>query len=491
MPDASAPASRFRGLVKPLIVYTLMLAGAVGVFLLVREAGIGLTAPDPAPEAPRFGANAATSQASNLARLLIALVVMVAVARGAGRLFRLVGQPPVIGEVIAGILLGPSLLGALWPEATEFVLTPNVQQRLRAISSIGVMLYMFLVGLELNPRVRGKRAHATVMISHASIVAPFVLGSALALLIYPRFSTSDVPFPVFALFMGAAMSVTAFPVLARILTDQGLQRTPLGIMALTCAAVDDVTAWCLLAFAAGVARASAGHALTTAGLTAVFLLVMAFLARPLLRRISARADAAGELTQGTTAIVFTALLLAALATEAIGIHAIFGAFLVGALIPHHGVIAREMTRRLTDLVVVLMLPAFFVLTGMQTRLGLVNGWEEWTVCGLVILVAVAGKFGGTAVAAKATGSDWREAASLGALMNTRGLMQLIVLSVGLELRVLTPTLFAMMVIMAVVTTMMTAPALRMLTPRNKGGAPSERAEGSAGVVGPVGVGPQP
>lgn len=448
---------------RAVAVYVGMVVVAVLVFLAVRSAGVGLTAPALAEGAQPFAATGTVGQASNTMRLLIALVAMIAIARGAGWLFKRLGQPPVIGEVIAGIMLGPSLLGAVWPEATEFVFTANVQQRLRAVSSIGVMLYMFLVGLELNPRVRGKRAHATVMISHASIVAPFVLGATLALWVYPRFSTNDVPFTVFALFLGASMSVTAFPVLARILTDQGLQRTALGRMALTCAAVDDVTAWCLLAFAAGVARASAGHALTTAGLTVVFLVAMAFLARPLLRRVSARADAAGTLTQGTSAIVFVALLLAALATEAIGIHAIFGAFLVGALIPHEGVIAREMTRRLTDLVVVVMLPAFFVLTGMQTRLGLMRGWDEWLACGLIILVACAGKFGGTAVAARATGSDWREASALGALMNTRGLMQLIVLSVGLELRVLTPTLFAMMVVMAVVTTMMTAPLLRLAT----------------------------
>jgi Kef-type K+ transport system membrane component KefB len=284
-----------------------------------------------------------------------------------------------------------------------------------------------------------------------------------------------VSFTSFALFMGVAMSITAFPVLARILTDRGLARTELGVVALGCAAIDDVTAWCLLAFIVGIARAQVGEGLLVTAGALGYLTGMLWIARPLLRRVAARWTTE-PLPRDAVAGVFVALLLSALAAEVIGIHAIFGAFVLGAIIPQESVVARTVTRQLEHLVTVLLLPAFFAFTGMRTRIDLVSGLEPWLLCGLIILTATLGKFGGTLAAARLTGLGWRTAAALGTLMNTRGLMELIVLNIGLDLRVISPPLFAIMVVMALVTTMATAPVLQWLLPQTASAPAPESAQ---------------
>jgi Kef-type K+ transport system membrane component KefB len=437
-----------------------MLATTVGVFFWIDTRGKGLTAPEPSG-ATTFGDRAAGTPVEVLMHVLVALVAILILARLLGGLFRRLHQPPVIGEVIAGIVLGPSLLGRVAPDAYAFLLPQAIAPYLGVLSQVGVILFMFVIGLELDPRLLRNRTHATVAISHASIVAPFLLGSGLGLVLYPRLSSSDVPFTAFALFLGVSMSVTAFPVLARILTDRGIQRTRLGVIALTCAAVDDVTAWCLLAFVVGVVQASLGGALATIGWTAAYIAVMFTLVRPLAQRLVRRYDAAG-LTQGVLSAMTVALLLSALATEFIGIHALFGAFLLGAILPTESRIVLEMRERIEGIVLALFLPAFFAFTGMRTQIGLVSGVDNWLLCGAIILVASLGKFGGSFATARATGLTWRDSAAVGVLMNTRGLMELIVLNIGLDLGVLSPTLFAMLVIMAVVTTVATTPILDRL-----------------------------
>jgi Kef-type K+ transport system membrane component KefB len=432
-----------------------MVVAAVSALLFVVGAGRSLVAP--APVAAAFH-GAGSDHAAVLVRVLTALAAVIALGQVLAWAFAYLVQPPVIGEVVAGILLGPSLIGV---NASHVILPPEAAPFLEVIAQLGVILYMFLVGLELDPRHLRERAHATVAISHASILLPFVLGAWLALDLYPRLSTSDVPFTSFALFMGVAMSITAFPVLARILTDRGLTRTALGTVALGCAATDDVTAWCLLAFVVGVARADVGTAAVVVGGALAYVALMLFVARPLVGRAIARLTAE-DIPRGATALVFVGLLLSTLAAEIIGIHAVFGAFLLGAIIPNDSVVARTFVRRLEGLVTVFFLPAFFAVTGMRTRIDLVTGLDQWLVCGLIILVATVGKFGGTLLAARLTGIGWRDAAALGTLMNTRGLMELIVLSVGLDLGVISPTLFAMMVLMALVTTMGTSPVLSLL-----------------------------
>lgn len=398
-----------------------------------------------------------------IVHVLLTLTAVVALGWLLGNLFRTLGQPPVIGEVVAGIALGPSVLGRLSPEAAKFLLPEEVAPYLGIIAQLGVIIYMFLIGLELNLDSLKQQAKSIVFISYAGIAVPFALGAALAFYLYPRVSSDDVPFTSFALFLGVAMAITAFPVLARILTDRGMSKTPLGLTALACAALGDATAWCLLAFVVGVAQASVGGAVLVIGLTFAFIAFMFLIVRP----IAARLLTERELTRGVTALIFVALLGSALATEFIGIHAIFGAFLLGTVIPHDSAVAREFTHKLEDLVTVLLLPAFFAYTGLRTQIGLVAGLEEWLLCGLIIVVATVGKIGGTFLAASVTGYRWRDASALGILMNTRGLMELIVLNIGLEMNVISPTLFAMMVLMALVTTIATTPLLHVL---NKGRA---------------------
>jgi Kef-type K+ transport system membrane component KefB len=404
--EVKGPPSRLRA----VLLYGLMLAATVVLFIIINAYGRTLTALEP-PSSGEAGHARMEDTPNALMHVLVALTAVLIVGRLLSVLFRYVGQPPVIGEVVGGILLGPTLLGRVWPHAAAFVLPPSVAPYLGILAQIGVILYMFLVGLELNPGVLREQAHSTIAISHASIVFPFLLGAALALVLYPRYSSSNISFASFALFVGVAMSITAFPVLARILKDRSIQNTPLGILALGCAATDDVTAWCLLAFVVGFAQAKLGEAALTLALTAAFIGFMFLVVRPLVSRLLARAGDL-KLTQGVVATVFIALLLSALATEAIGVHSLFGAFLLGAVIPHDSAIARAFIAKLEDLVTVLLLPAFFAFTGMRTQIGLVWGTQQWLMCGLIILVASVGKFGGALVSARLTGIGWRDATAL-------------------------------------------------------------------------------
>jgi Kef-type K+ transport system membrane component KefB len=400
-----------------------------------------------------------TLKSDLLFHLLLALAAVIALGRALGALFRRLGQPPVIGEVVAGILLGPTLLGRIFPEGEAFLLPAAVSPLLGALAQLGVILYMFLVGLELNAADFKRKGRATFFISQASIVLPFALGLLLAFWLHPRFADPGAPFLGFALFIGVAMSVTAFPVLARILGDSGMSRTALGALALSCAAVDDATAWCLLAAAVGASSHELGSALAVGAWLLAFLGLMVFALRPLILKYAAKHSKA-PLGQGVVAIVLLGVLLSALATEWIGIHAIFGAFLLGVLLPHDSAIAREFESKLKDVVAVLLLPAFFAYSGMRTELGLLQSMDQWLACGLIIAAATLGKFGGATLAARATGMRWREASALGILMNTRGMVELIVLNIGLDLHIISPTLYAMMVLMALATTLATAPALR-------------------------------
>jgi Kef-type K+ transport system membrane component KefB len=433
------------------------------------------------------GAAAGHANAADLLHVLLALVTVVGMARLVGALFRFIQQPPVVGEIIAGIMLGPSLLGRVAPSVSAYLFPVAVGPALNVISQVGVILFMFLVGLELDLGLIKKRGHSTVAISHASILAPFFLGALLSLLLYPRLSSSDVRFTHFALFLGVSMSVTAFPVLARILTDRRISRTRMGVMALTCAAVDDVTAWCLLALVVGVARAQSAGVIRTVLLAIAYIALMALVVRPAMERLERIYGNKGRLSQGLMATIFVLLLLSSSATELIGIHAIFGAFVLGAMIRHDSGIARELIDRLEDLVVVLLLPAFFAFTGLRTQIGLLNSPEQWALCGLIIAVASLGKFGGSTIAARLTGLGWRDGAALGVLMNTRGLMELIVLNIGFEMHIISPVLFAMMVLMALVTTMGTTPILHLIMrvkeePELRVAATAREAERSAILV---------
>lgn len=466
------------GLGRPVWVgilgYVGLLVGGILLFFAIKLYGEGLTAPAAPVDAKPVG-QVSSGQVDVVGHVIATLAAVIGFGYVLGRVFRFFGQPPVIGEVVAGILLGPSLLGTVAPDWMSALIPSaamdpkgQVPAALKAISQLGVILYMFLVGLELNTARLAGRAHAAVAVSHTSIIVPFVLGAALALGLYPIYSHAGVPFTSFALFMGSAMAITAFPILARILTDRGLDKTELGEIALGCAAADDVSAWCLLALVVGVAQAQLSNALWVAGGAVAFIAFMFLAVRPLLKIASRRWDQdTGPLPPLAVSGTYFAILMCSLATEKIGIHAVFGAFLLGAVIPHKSRIATEFSARLKEPATVLLLPAFFAYTGMRTEISLVGGLQNWLWCGAIILVAIAGKFGGTLFAARLNGLTWRDSAALGTLMNTRGLMELIVLNIGLDLGVISPTLFAMMVVMALFTTATTAPVLYWLIPDQK------------------------
>jgi Kef-type K+ transport system membrane component KefB len=399
------------------------------------------------------------------ATITLEIFVILAVGRLLGLAMRRVGQPQVMGEVVGGILLGPSLLGWLAPGVSAGLFPPEATPYLKVLSEYGIIFFMFLVGLELDPALIRGRGGAAVVTSHASIIAPFVLGVVLASQLYGQHAPPGVRFSSFALFMGAAMSITAFPVLARIMIERDLLKTRVGAVTIVAAAVDDVTAWCLLAFVVAVVRtADVREALSTLGLVLGYVAVMLVVVQPLLRRFSAMVDHAGRLTQSMVAVVFLLVLGSAIATDKIGIHAVFGGFMMGAMLPKDALFTRELIDKVEDFAVVFLLPIYFAYTGLRTRIGLMDSAQMWIQCGLVIGVATLGKFGGSALAARLTGLGWREAAALGVLMNTRGLMELVILNIGYDLGVISPELFAMMVIMAIVTTLATTPILAWLYP---------------------------
>jgi Kef-type K+ transport system membrane component KefB len=442
-----------------------MTGAGVAAFFWIRTLGERLSGGEP-PLTPAQ-VPAGPGEGHVLAEVLLAVAVITIMARLVGRAVeKYLRQPPVMGEILSGIILGPSVLGAISAGAYTFLMPPEAAPYLGVVAKIGVVLFMFLVGLHMDAGPLRSHTHTTLAISHASMFAPFVLGAALALLLFPIYGTAGTSFTVFSLFLGVSMSVTAFPVLARILIDRRIQHTPIGATALACAAVGDATAWCLLAFISGVATAQLGSAAATVGLAVLYVALMFLAVRPLVRWLAAREERSSAPVSPTVlAIVMGLMLFSAVATESIGIHALFGAFLFGALIPHDGRLAEQIRTRSEDIVAVLLLPIFFAFTGMRTELGLLGTTTDWLVCGLIILVATAGKFGGSFVAARLSGLGWRESGAIGALMNTRGLMELIVLNVGLDMGILSPTLFAMLVIMALATTFSTTPMLHAIMGR--------------------------
>ena len=401
--------------------------------------------------------------------LLIAQVATILiVARLIGWLFRRFHQPRVVGEMVAGILLGPTLLGWAAPGVSAALFPPASMGYLNALSQMGLLLFMFLVGLELDLEQLRKLGRVATTTSLASITAPFILGFLLAIYLYPRLSDRGVSFTGFALFMSIAMSITAFPVLARILTERDLLRSKVGSVAITCAAVDDVTAWIILAGIIVLIRSSNLPLPLWAMLAGlgVFILVMLVVVRRALQRLVTFYERQGGFTHDILAVVLLLVMASGWMTEFLGVHALFGAFLAGAIMPRHHELSRELLRRCEALIVTLLLPLYFAFTGLRSSVFLISGARMWFYCAMIIALAIIGKLLGSLIAARINGMSWREATAVGVLMNTRGLVELVILNIGLDLGVLSPALFSIMVLMALVTTFMTSPLISWIYPES-------------------------
>jgi Kef-type K+ transport system membrane component KefB/nucleotide-binding universal stress UspA family protein len=454
-----------------LLFYILTIGGFSLLMYLIVIKGETLSIERPA-DISHFSAlsglkhfkEATTQNLSNpLPILLLQIITIIAFARIFGFLCKKIGQPSVIGEIIAGIFLGPSLLGAFTPGVSHFLFPAGSLNSLNFFSQIGLILFMFIVGMDVDLKVLGKKAPEAFVVSHASIIIPFTLGIGLAYFIFKGFAPPGVTFLSFAMFIGISMSITAFPVLARILQERNLMKTRVGALAITCAAIDDISAWCLLAALIAIVKAgSFVSSIYTILLSIVYVIVMMKIIKPFLHRFGEIFTSKEGISKPVVAVFLITLLLSSYTTEIIGIHALFGAFIAGIIMPPNVNFRSILIEKIEDVALILLLPIFFVISGLRTEIGLLNTFYLWKITGWVILIAIAGKFVGSALSLRFVGEKWRESLIIGALMNTRGLMQLVALSIGYDLGVLSPEIYTIMIIMAIVTTLMTSPALNII-----------------------------
>lgn len=456
---------------KHITTYAAMIGGGLLVTYLIFSLGEGLEkttthaggVPGIQDQWQQFIQTLTHNLEHPLALLILQIITIILAARLFGYVCKKIGQPTVIGEIFAGIFLGPSFFGSYFPEYAAMLFPATSLGNLQFLSQIGLILFMFVIGMELDMEILKKRANDALVISHASIIIPFTLGAGLAYFLYTEFAPEGVQFLSFALFLGISMSITAFPVLARIIHERGMAKTAIGATAITCAAVDDITAWCLLAAVIAIVKAgSFVSSLYTILLAALYVVFMLMLVRPFLKRLGDIYSHKENLSKPVVAIFFIVLLVSSYMTEVIGIHALFGAFLAGAIMPARANFRSLFIEKTEDIAVVLLLPLFFVFTGLRTEIGLLNDVSLWKISAAIILVAVTGKFLGSAITAKLMGSAWKDSLTIGALMNARGLMELVVLNIGFDLGVLDARVFTMMVLMALVTTVMTGPALDII-----------------------------
>ena len=398
-----------------------------------------------------------------LSILLIQIIAVLLMVRLFGFLFKHIGQPGVIGEIVAGIVLGPSVLGYFFPDVFQALFPPESLTNLELLSQVGLVLFMFVIGMELDFSVLKNKINETLVISHAGILVPFFLGIVASYWIYEEYAAAQTAFLPFALFIGISMSITAFPVLARIIQERNMTKTSLGTLAIASAANDDVTAWCLLAVVIAIAKAGTfASALYAIGLTALYIIIMFMVVRPFLKKVGEVYANQEVINKTFVALILLILIISSTLTEIIGIHALFGAFMAGVVIPPSIGFRKVMMEKVEDIALVFFLPLFFAFTGLRTEIGLINSPALWGVCLLLITVAVAGKLGGCAVAARLVGESWKDSFTIGTLMNTRGLMELVALNIGYEMGVLPPSIFVILVIMALVTTFMTTPLLHLV-----------------------------
>ncbi len=454
---------------KNYTIYVVMLLLFGGLIYLAIEEGSRfahqLVSPALADESPfRMFVHFLTENLHHpLTILLIQVIAVLLTVRLFGSLFRYIGQPGVIGEIVAGIVLGPSLLGQFFPEAFNFLFPTESLTNLGLLSQVGLVLFMFVIGMELDFSVLKNKINETLVISHAGILVPFFLGIVASYWIYEEYAATYTSFLPFALFIGISMSITAFPVLARIIQERNMTKSPIGTLSIASAANDDVTAWCLLAVVIAITKAgSFASALYSIGLTAVYIVVMFAVIRPILKKVGAVYANQEVINKSFVSFILLILIVSSTVTEVIGIHALFGAFMAGVVMPTNLGFRKVMMEKVEDIALVFFLPLFFAFTGLRTEIGLINSPDLWLVCGLLVTVAIVGKLGGCAIAARLVGESWKDSLTVGTLMNTRGLMELVALNIGYEMGVLPPSIFVILVIMALVTTFMTTPLLHFV-----------------------------
>lgn len=404
-----------------------------------------------------------------LAVFIMQLVIIVFVARVFGYIFTKIRQPSVIGEIVAGIVLGPSLVGLYFPEVSEFIFPKPAEgdidslEFLKFFSQIGLMLFMFIIGMEVDLKALKNRAFDALIISHTGIVFSFFLGVLLAYFLYDSFAPENVAFAAFSLFMGISMSTTAFPVLARIIQERGITKTPLGILAITTAAIDDMTAWCLLAVIIAVVKSGGFvNSLSTIVLTIAYVFVMIKMVQPFMKKFGSVYVSRENLNKTVVAFVFVVLFFSSYITEVIGIHPLVGAFMAGVIMPHNINFKKIITEKIEDVSLVLLLPLFFVFTGLRTQINLLDNSDLWLIAFVVISVAVGGKFLGATISSRLLKHSWKESLSMGVIMNSRGLMELIILNIGYDLGIFGKEIFTILVLMALFTTFMTNPMLELI-----------------------------
>ncbi|WP_321518490.1 cation:proton antiporter [uncultured Bacteroides sp.] len=395
--------------------------------------------------------------------LLLQIIVVLVTVRLFSYLFKYIGQPGVIGEIVAGIVLGPSLFGYLFPDFFGFLFRPGSLGNLQLVSQIGLILFMFVIGMEVDFSTLKNKINETLVISHAGIFVPFFLGILSSYWIYEEYAAQQTAFLPFALFIGISMSITAFPVLARILQEKNMTKTPIGIISIASAANDDVTAWCLLAVVIAIAKAGTlGSALYSVALTILYIAVMFTVVRPFLKKIGNLYANKEVINKTFVGFIFIILVASSTLTEILGIHALFGAFIAGVVMPANFGFRKVMMEKVEDVSLVFFLPLFFAFTGLHTEIGLINSPGLLGVLALLVAVAIIGKLGGCTIAARLVGESWKNSFIVGTLMNTRGLMQLVALNIGYEMGILPPSIFVILIIMALVTTFMTTPILTLV-----------------------------
>ena len=419
------------------------------------------------------------------AHFFLQLAFILVTIRVVGLIARKLGQPQVVGEMIAGVLIGPSLFGLLLPELHHQIFPQASMSILYAVSQVGLVLYMFLIGAEFNVDLVRTRLRSAVSISAAGILTPFILGSLIAFFLVNsrNFFTPGVSRWEGMLFFGAAMSITAFPMLARIIYERGLTGTSLGTLALACGAIDDATAWCVLAIVLASFSGSSMIAVMAIGGGVLYAIGVLFIGRPLLRPLGRMAERSQGMSGSMLSFILVLVMLGAWYTDIINIYAVFGAFLLGIAMPR-GVVTRDLKRFLEPITTNFLLPLFFIYSGLNTRIGLVNTVGLWVITLLVVLAACLGKGVACWLAARLNRENNREAMAVGVLMNARGLMELIILNIGLQQGIITPTLFTIMVIMAIVTTLMTSPTFEFIyrrSPERPAAGVPEHLQGSFSV----------